>query len=271
MRFFAGLTLLFAAFGFFSFAYAAQNSLGDFADARTAFEHFGPSRNKNSLNDPVGMMKFGNQLKKLLPVVRVSVHNKADYRLLSFCSGTLVSESQVITAKKCLEAGNEEIMIFVTTDFYKKGDIAATPDALTWSDASSIATNEWGVAVLNLRKPIGAEAGFFKIHSSAEALPDLGISLAGFPQNANEVQRYRVPVKHIIHDCEIARSLDASSIYSNCYTAPGLIGGPLFYTKDGQQYLVGVMLEQLSLEDSAAEVSVSRSFFADDLRKLLGE
>lgn len=257
--------VFFTVLGSFQSAFAQDMSV----EARNAFNKFGPSRNKKSLNDPGGMLKFGNQYKKVLQVVRVSVHDKADYHLLAFCSGTLISENQVLTAKKCLDVGDKEVHIFTTTDFHKKGDAFNHPDAPTWSDVESVVSNN-DVAVLNLKKSIGHEAGTFMIHSSTDALPNLGISLAGFPLNANALNLFAVPVKHIIHDCETTWSSVTGLIYSNCHTAPGLIGGPLYYTKDGKQYLVGVMLEQFSL-DATAEVSVSKSFFSDDLAKLLGK
>ena len=210
---------------------------------------------------------ISNKIGTVTPIVRV--YTMDDQRhIIAKCSGVLVSESVVVTAKHCLfYAQNNHVVIFAD-DFFNidKNSTSEQIDSqeLTYASVEEVyedclsfwcyqkkiptpseaaqgalnshyhSFNEVDLIALRINKPLGKRLGYFKIHDLALPLPTQSLMMGGIPVSKNEDHFYDLysPYKFVFSECLYFENAHINVLYLNCPFFGGLSGGPIFYEKN---------------------------------------
>lgn len=260
-----------------------------------------PSQFSNPPNsillEPQNLVLHENKANSYMAIVRFQVYSSDMKQSLMLCSGVLLAEDIVATARHCLDIATDEAIGFILLDSYQKGDIKK-PNAKTWALVQSVLDvclpgwcrangdqlktsqpnyysgdyflTNWAAAshdivLLKLDRAL-TDVVPFSIHPKGAPLPTEQLRVAGFPINANELVSFEVPVKHVSDNkCELSRSNLGSFAFTSCMIAVGMSGGPLFYEKDGVPYLVGIASNIIYSPDGNSKELYVYSVFPDSL------
>lgn len=174
-----------------------------------------------------------------------------------FCSATLISEDEAITAFHCI-TDNEGVDFSraLSVDYYFRTDSGLsskilsarliTHRAFTKKSINKNANRD-DLVILKLNDLIGAKTGFFKLYrGSYKPLLNDKFIAAGYPSvpvRVKENEWMNVQLKYFSAPaCRIAAVFN-SDLYSNCIPAGGMSGGPLYFinAQSGEREIVGVL------------------------------
>lgn len=244
-------------------------------------EKFNINLLKNNPNEYQTRKEFQERInysmKNLEPaVVTVNLLGKNDRK--SHCTGTLIKNKYVITAKHCLQM-----------DWVK--DIIITPDKLVQDSLpedkkySSVARvigiidtcsqggwcyltqqsftippvyetyeDEYAgedLVILELDRNIGTTLRNFELPSPQDILPEKNLIMNGYPgflaKIANRPFQFQTK-----EECRVVGQYK-NSIYTNCAPSGGISGGPLYTKENGKNIIWGVLSSQIGPFNASGE------------------
>jgi V8-like Glu-specific endopeptidase len=218
-------------------------------------------RFENKFNSPSPFSAVGRVFSKKMPLTGPT------------CSGTLIDNKFVITARHCV---NQIRNAQGTAGFgfaLDNGDKSLASEVIpfaplapnsNWNDGTDIENVKNDIAVLILAKPLGSPDDVLPIlpHRPETALSrNSKLYLVGYPAFANN--NPNLPSKYVsLPVCQV-RKIEKGVIFSNCVPSSGISGGALILIDENKKsWLVGVLSSVLwspeTREYGSKIVSVNR-------------
>jgi len=172
---------------------------------------------------------------KTYPYIGQLYRNKKTKR--SICTGFQVSATIIITAAHCIESLGEKSVMFSSqlTGLYSNTNQLANliKKPRTWS----LRENDW--AIYKLENPIELKSYATFSNKSAKELKNERVNAIGYPIDKNK--GFDGSQMVLVKDCDVkASGFKRNTIVTNCYTVPGMSGGPVLVQEDGREKIIGI-------------------------------
>lgn len=233
------------------------------------------------------------KLDPVIPAVFFAVYNMYG-ALTNYCSAALIHPRLALTAKHCLRNKNSAIGVIYKMDqlkgnpgYSKVKTVREICQSSKWCENKGNGSffiplgdvknpNFTGddIVLLELETDIVSEQGYFTLDNEIETTSDQKLQLAGYPQDLTSPET-GYPDKYVSKEVCSYLGEFSNIVYSNCIPSGGISGGPLFYGRDGQLKLVGILSTEIFIrienKTSAQVLHGSRYVSLKKMRSLINQ